>query len=74
MHRMTHPIYPIIHSTLSTHPHSNLMADCDPNKMEESEEPVGRLYGKLKYKENKDGTINKHVVICTHCRKEFLFH
>ena len=50
------------------------MADCDPNKMEESEEPVGRLDGKLKYKENKDGTINKHAVICTHCRKEFLFH
>lgn len=43
MRRMTRPVYPIIHPTLSTHPHSNMMADCDPNEVEESVELVGPL-------------------------------
>ena len=60
------PVYPIIHPTPSTCPHSNVMlADCDLNEMEEPGEPVGPLDGKFEYQKNKDGTINKHVVICT---------
>ena len=63
---MTHPVFPIIHPTPSTCPCSNVMADCDPNKTEQSVELVGPLDGKFEYKKNKDGTINKHVMICTH--------
>lgn len=57
------PVYPIIHPTPSTGPRSYIMmADCDPNEMAESTEPVGPLDGKFQYKKEKDGTINKHVV------------
>lgn len=50
MCRITRPVYPIIHPTLSTRRRSNVMADCDPNKVEESVETVGPLDGKFKYK------------------------
>lgn len=71
---MTRALYPIIHPTTSTRPCSNVMAGCDPNEMEESKEPVGALDGRFEYKKNKDGIINKHVVISTHCRKVITFH
>ncbi len=67
-------LYPTIPLTPSIRCHFNIMADCDPNKMEESQEPVGPLDGQFEYKKNKDGSINKHIVICTHCMKEFSFH
>ena len=35
---------------------------------------LGPLNGKFIYKKNKDGTINKNVVICTICKREFSFH
>ncbi|XP_051797253.1 E3 SUMO-protein ligase ZBED1-like [Acanthochromis polyacanthus] len=38
------------------------------------EEQVGPLDGEFQFKKNTDGTINKEMVICTHCRKEFRFH
>ena len=38
------------------------------------EEQVGPLDGEFQFKKNTDGTINKQIVICTHCRKEFRFH
>ncbi|XP_035989999.1 uncharacterized protein LOC118561850 [Fundulus heteroclitus] len=44
------------------------------SEMEKSEEPVGPLDGQFEYKTNKDGTINKHVVVCSHCKKDFSFH
>nr|XP_024657016.1 zinc finger BED domain-containing protein 1-like [Maylandia zebra] len=40
----------------------------------EKQEQDGLLDGEFKYKKNIDGTINKRVVICTHCSKEFQFH
>nr|XP_024656963.1 zinc finger BED domain-containing protein 1-like [Maylandia zebra] len=40
----------------------------------EKQEADGLLDGEFKYKKNIDGTINKRVVICTHCSKEFQFH
>lgn len=62
MCRVTHPVYPIIHPTLSTRPRSTVMlADCDPKEMEESEEPVGPLDGKFEYKKSKDGTISNRL-------------
>ena len=48
--QITRPVCFIIHPTLSTHPRSNIMADCDLNEVEEYVEPVGPLDGKLKYK------------------------
>ncbi|XP_060758390.1 E3 SUMO-protein ligase ZBED1-like [Neoarius graeffei] len=46
----------------------------DTSNMEESKEPVGPLDGQFEYKKNKDGTVNKHIVVCSHCRKDFSFH
>ena len=42
--------------------------------MGKSDETVGPMDGQFKYKKNKDGTVNKHVVVCSHCRKDFSFH
>ena len=50
MRRVTRPVYPIIYPTPSTRPRSNVIADSDPNKVEEAAEPVGPLDGKFKYK------------------------
>uniref|UniRef100_A0A8C4DLB3 Zinc finger BED domain-containing protein 1 n=1 Tax=Dicentrarchus labrax TaxID=13489 RepID=A0A8C4DLB3_DICLA len=46
----------------------------DTSEMEESEEPVGPLDGQFEYKKNKDGTVDKHVVFCSHCRNDISFH
>ncbi|KAI7807100.1 putative zinc finger BED domain-containing protein 1-like [Triplophysa rosa] len=56
--------------------HRQLMMMCmaDTREMEESNEPVGPLDGQFEYKKNKDGIVNKHVVVCSHCRKDFSFH
>ena len=41
---------------------------------EASKSLLGPLNGKFIYKKNVDGTINKNVVICSLCKKEFAFH
>ena len=40
----------------------------------QEDETVGPLNGKFLYKNNRDGTINKNVVICSFCKKEFSYH
>ncbi|KAJ4934409.1 hypothetical protein JOQ06_007204 [Pogonophryne albipinna] len=40
----------------------------------ELEQKVGPLDGEFEFRKNKDGTINKQIVICTHCKKEFQLH
>lgn len=49
------------------------MADEDQKETDEPGEPVGPLDGNFEFKKNKDGAIDKHVVICTRCRKAFSF-
>ena len=41
---------------------------------EASKSLLGPLNGKFIYKKKLDGTINKNVVICTLCKREFSFH
>lgn len=40
----------------------------------QEDETVGPLNGKFLYKNNRDGTINKNIVICSFCKKEFSYH
>ena len=41
---------------------------------EASKSLLGPLNGKFSFKKNEDGTINKNVVICSICKKEFSYH
>lgn len=42
--------------------------------MDDSKLHIGPLDGKFEYKKTQDGTIDRHEVVCTLCRKEFSFH
>lgn len=43
-----------------------IMADGDQKETDDPGEPVGPLDENFEFKKSKEGTIDKHVVICTH--------